>query len=111
MSAWLARRTSRIIRTIEDANTSSVILTIDCLLFVARLVCITALPTKKAISPGGRYLPGADPVLISLNLASARSNLSIEEPHRIENFAEGCGSFRPVSLSKCKNAIVFADIP
>src|SRR5258708_4618696 len=30
----------------------------------------------------------------------------IEEPHRIENFAEGCRCFCPVNLSKGKDAIV-----
>src|SRR5580704_19796213 len=30
----------------------------------------------------------------------------VEEPHRIENFAEGCGCFRPVGLSKGEDAVV-----
>jgi hypothetical protein len=30
----------------------------------------------------------------------------IEDPHRIKNFADGCGCFCPVSFSKSEDAIV-----
>jgi hypothetical protein len=47
-------------------------------------------------------LPGPD--LVEFGQRSFK--FVIEEPHRIENFAEGSGRFSPVSLSKREDAIV-----
>src|ERR1700704_5589392 len=52
------------------------------------------------------------PLSLSLDLVELGQRafkFVIEEPHRIENLAEGCRCFRPVSMSKGEDA-VFAQV-
>src|SRR5712671_1246028 len=46
------------------------------------------------------------PSLDLVELGQGAFKLVVEEPHRIENFAEGCRCFCPVSLSKGEDAVV-----
>src|SRR6478752_3606118 len=46
------------------------------------------------------------PCLDLVEFGKRSFEFGIEEPHRIKNFAEGCGRSRPVGFPECEDAIV-----
>src|SRR5512143_1677525 len=70
---------------------------------------VNVLRDTTDIAPPEERLPDRSTFLLRFDLAEFGQRAIeyiIEEPHRIQNFAHGCGCFRSISLAEGKHAVV-----